>query len=288
MLLPEADEAYRSLCANGDQFATAPLKPETIEGVAYHHPRRGTLPVLADSRVIDATGMFYVQDGALREALQGFGAQAMDLKVGVEVMAQYYEENRLILGVSGFASTGYPCKAQAEMLSALYRHLAATSRPAIVCDGATGAGVLGLNGLLAARYGIPSFGVSALEGLSSMAPRNHLMVYGDTYRDREVVVGLLSDVLVCVDGGDGAKRECLWAVRNGGSVLLLMSEASDISTLGASWQQEPELVDAFREKRLVFCRSMAEILTHAGRVWHAGATESRGMRLKQLGTLVLQ
>lgn len=107
-------------------------------------------------------------------------------------------------------------------------------------------------------HDIPTLGVSPLQGLRKMAPRTHMLIYGDTYVDRQIIVGVLSDVLICVEGGDGTKQECLTALRHGAHVVLL-AFSQDPRLLGGSWRTEPEMLAAEADGRLVVCHSPNDI-----------------------------
>lgn len=261
--LPSAHDALASLRANGNQFKTVPLAPRPMGGVTFLHPRNGERPVAADPRVLAATGQFYIANEVLRHAVHRAGGRTNSLRAAAEFMSQLFAQPRLIWGVSGFATIGYPCGLQADQLTALYRYLAVDRRrPVLVCDGAAGAGVLGISGVLAAECGIQTLGVTPLQGMSTMAPRDHMLVYGDTYQQREAIVGLLPDILVIVGGGVGAQREGVATLNSGGRVLLI----DDLVNSSIPWPTVPEMALAVREKRMLICGKLDEIPTYAERL----------------------
>lgn len=170
----------------------------------------------------------------------------------------------LILGVSGYASIGHPCDIEAQVLGMVYGRLLGRRsgiKPVAVWDGASAAGVLGLNGMFARDYRLPAFGITPLQGIASMAPRRHMVVYGQTYRDREILVGAMPDLLVCDGGGEGAGRECVHAIQHGVPVLLIIPEEKDTGpdSLARTWQQYPDLVSARGKGQLIVCKSIGAL-----------------------------
>jgi predicted Rossmann-fold nucleotide-binding protein len=235
-------------------------------GVTFQHPREGVRPVQADSRVLRATGQLYMANETLRGAVHRAGGRTSSLRAAADLVEQTFAQPKLVWGVSGFASIGHPCGAQVDGLERLYRYLAVARRkPVLVCDGGTGAGALAISSVLASEHRITTLGVSPLQGLSSMSPRDHMFVYGQTYQDREVIVGLLPDVLVVFDGGDGSKREAIAAAKGGSRILLVTQTGDnrDPKLLVNSWQSDPDLALAVREKRMIICDSLDGIAAAA-------------------------
>lgn len=264
--LPSARAALASLREDGNYFGTAPAAPQTIGGVTYLHPTDGNRPVAADPRVLRGIDQVYVANETLRRVIQATGSETGSLRAAADLMHRLYAQPRLIWGVSGFASIGYPCVAQANGLERLYGYLAVDRRkPVLVTDGGSGAGALAISAVLAATRRIETLGVSPLQGLASMSPRTHMVVYGDTYRDREVIVGLLPDILVIFDGGEGSMREAVAAVRAGVRVLLVSQTGNnrDPRLLINLWRTHDDLSRAVREKRMTICTSLDEIATYA-------------------------
>jgi hypothetical protein len=136
----------------------------------------------------------------------------------------YRDNNRLVWGVSGFASPGFGCRDQVRTMQATYAYLVKDGhrRPSLVVDGAAAVGVLGANGVIAEKYHIPRLGYSPRQGLSSMGPRDHMVVHRDTYRGREALVGITPDLLACFDGGEGTHREARRTIDEGSVVFMAL------------------------------------------------------------------
>lgn len=219
------------------------MVPEPLGGVTYPH-NEGDRIVTADPRVLRATGRFYVADETLRAAVRMAGGWATSLLAGVAFLERVFAQPRLVWGVSGYASIGFSCGPQADLLETLYDYLATSCQhPELVVDGAAGAGVLGISGVLAAKQGIPTLGITPLEGMSSMASRDYMVVYGNTYQDREKIVGLVPDILVIVGGGIGSLREGIEALGAGSRVLLLDSNID--------WPNVPKMRHAVRRGQML-------------------------------------
>lgn len=258
-LLP-ADHAYRLLCEKGVQFDEVTGATEPLPGFTYQHPSKGSVQIAANDRVLRATGRVYVGDAELREALRARGARTASLKLAVDRIQSMCLRTGVIWGVSGFATPGPDCSAEAGGLAALYQFLADMQMlPMLVADGGASVGVLGLNGLIAAMHKVPTLGFSPLQGIASMGARDHTVIWGDTFRDREQLVGLLPDALVCAGGGDGAGRECEKALDHGSPVLLLALRDYDEGTLPVTYRSWPKLAEAEGNGRLVVCRSLDEL-----------------------------
>jgi len=279
--LPSAQVALASLRKNGNQFQTAPLVPQPMGGVTYLHPKKGVRAVEADSRVLAATGQFYAANETLRHAIQQNGGRAEPLQFGTSFIKQMYALRRVVWGVSGFASIGYPCSVQADQLAVFYDYLASCHRDAIVCDGAAGAGVLGISGVMAEERGITTLGVTPLQGMSTMAPRTHMVVYGDTYQQREVIVGLLPDILVIFGGGPGSEREGVATLEGGGRVLLV--DDPDHSSI--PWRTVPQMLQAVGEKRMLVCGGLDEIAAAARKLHASAAHTVRSLRPTRFSAL---
>jgi hypothetical protein len=83
-----------------------------------------------------------------------------------------------------------------------------------------------------------------------MAPRNHMIVGGQTYQDREELVGSAPDLLLSFGGGGGTLNECLASLGAGGSVFSVQPHSSWREAMDGPW---------IAEGRLVFCDSDDEI-----------------------------
>ncbi|HJP81820.1 MAG TPA: hypothetical protein VJ841_05480 [Candidatus Saccharimonadales bacterium] len=275
--LPSAKTALASLRKNGNQFEAVPLVPEPLGGVTYpHHGSDRT--VAADPRVLRATGRVYVADRTLRIAVHEAGGKTDSLLAGAAFLARVFAQPRLIWGVSGYASIGISCTHQADLLEAFYHHLTTNQRgTALVSDGAAGAGVLGISGVLAAEHNIPTFGVSPLEGMSTMAPRDHMVIYGNTYQEREKIVGLVPDLLLIVGGGDGSRREGVAALEAGSRVLLLDSNIP--------WRTVPKMRDAVHSGKLLVRSRIDEIPAAATQLQDAALPTMAAARRARLGAI---
>ena len=115
-----------------------------------------------------------------------------------------------------------------------------------------------MNSVVARSAGVPTLGFIPREGLASVGVRDHMVVAGDTYQDREVLVGT-ADILVCAGGFKGTVRECIEATLRGAAVLMLSLKDYPDSALPNTFQNYEELRDAYKAKRLVVCSSVEEI-----------------------------
>ncbi len=166
----------------------------------------------------------------------------------------------LIWGVSGFAEGGHDYTAEAHFLNVFYKYLVATDRkPCLSVDGGVSEGNLGLNAIAAAMHQIQTLGCIPLEGLASISARTFMIAWGNVYRDREILVGTIPDAILCMDGADATRRECQIALANEGVVFLMRLKDYGPKSLGATYQNDPEMMKAITEKRLFVCRSMSEL-----------------------------
>lgn len=276
--LPSARVALASLRKNGNQFDSVPVAPQPLEGVIFQHPKDGERQAAADRRVLAQIGRFYAADTTLRQAIETAGCQAGSLQSAAELVAAMYSRSRMIWSISGFASVGFPCDALADRLEQLYLYLAAEHRRPVICDGGVGAGALGISGVLARQHKITSIGVIPMEGLESMAPRTYMFAYGDTYRQRQDIVGLLGDILVLAGGGLGATEEALVALEHGSGVLLL----DDLDESLIPWRSEPKMVEAIANNQMIVCGSLDQIEPCAERLRVRAAQSARYLRSRRL------
>lgn len=273
--LPSADVALASLRENGNQFAEVPLAPQPLGGLTFPHPEGEERQLAVDPRVLAEIGKFFTRDSELRRALRQAGGQTDTLQSGMQKLQMFFGRSRLIWGVSGFASVGFSCHIHVDRLEWLYRYLATEAcRPSIVCDGGVGAGVLGASAVLAQRYNLPTLGVIPLQGLASMAPRSFMLQYGASYEERQVIVGLLPDILAIAGGGNGALDEGLTTLKYGGCVLLL--DDPERSSIG--WQRVPEMVKAIDDGRMIVCGAFDQIAESAEKLRAMAARNARIFR----------
>jgi|GEM_PF-3038888 len=258
--LPGRAAALTSLRANGDQFASVPLAPRRLGRATYRHPTNGQRPVTYDPRVLAGVMRFYSNTTVLRDLLQDAGGDAWPTRVITADLGRLVERNSFIWSVSGYATIGHPCDLEATALERVYEVFRQSKyRPSLVCDGAAGAGVLGISGVLAEHAGIPTLGITPLQGMASMAPRRHMIVHGSTYADREVAIGAAGDILLVVGGGGldavgkpkGALNEALAAARSGGVVVLLAQRSTDPTSFAQAWRQQRDMTEAMRQGRVI-------------------------------------
>jgi hypothetical protein len=279
--LPDSAEAYESLCARGEQFPKHARRVSPRGDTTYQHPTRGTQPVAIDRLALSATGRVHA-DAALHEAFEKYGTTPVAPSEAVATLTRVSDWN-LVWGFSGFATAGYSYATEAHGMNALLEYLESTNRkPALITDGGVSDGVLGLSGVLAKRHCIPSMGFLPRQGLASSGPRDHLVVKMDTYRDRERLVGGAPDVLVCVGGGEGTRRECEAALAIGSTVLVLALKAYGPASLDATYHDVPIMHSAAREGRLLLCESVQDIPRAASRAIAAAARFSTPNRVPRM------
>ncbi len=243
-------QMFVSLCTRGEQFPDSLRRVSLLEGVSYPHPEYGNQPVAIDHYALSTTSRIYT-DSSLSDAFWEYNMPTLPVTDVIQVVEAYHQ-NGLVWGFSGFATGGYEYADEADAMSALLQTLVNINyAPSLISDGGVSAGVLGLSGVLAAKYDIPSLGFIPLEGLASIGPRDHLVVKANTYPEREVFVGLLPDILVCVGGGDGTRRECQVALENGSIVLFLTTRDYGNKSFPGSFRSFPDLYKAEDEGRLI-------------------------------------
>lgn len=290
--IPGDAEAYESLCARGEQFPEQARRVRPEGDAAYRHPVRGVQRVAIDRLALSGTGQVYA-DQDLRAPFGKYGREAAAAADAVTAVSRAFEAGGLVWGFSGFSTPGYSYAVEAQAMNALLGCLKAAGHgPALVTDGGVSDGVLGLSGILARRYQIPGMGFVPKQGLSSFGPRDHLVVKTETYPERERLVGAAPDVLVCVGGGDGTRRECEAALAHGSTVLLLALKDYGPAPMAGAWHDGDEMRSAASQGRLLRCHAMDGIGESARLAAAAGArfsTPNRAARLEALaGLLALQ
>lgn len=281
MVLPTSKQAYDMLCRTGDIFPGG-FSPSSLPGVYFQHPEKGRQNVHIDERVLPVVSRMYTNDDTLRRAIRAYGASVGTLSSANTLIQQRFTSG-LVWGFAGFATAGRPYSVEARGMREIYRTLGPARKPALVIDGGVSAGVLGLSGVLAVEFGVDTLGVIPVEGLGSIGPRNRLLVWGNTYRDREKVVGTLPDILCCVGGADGTLRECLTAVEQGSIVVLLALQDYGSSSLPGSYKKHEKLRLAAKNDTLFVCHSISNIATciNAALEAHARLDSSVGTRRKR-------
>lgn len=258
--LPLAEHAYRLLCEKGEQFDDTAGPLEQLADLSYRHPVRGRVALAARRTVLEATNWVHLRDKVLARELRSHGARTASLHNVLRVVHSAFAQPEVVWGVSGFATPGHDSSVEAEALSALYHHLATGGTlPPLVTDGGASVGVLGLNGIIAAQHKVPTLGFTPLQGIASMGVRTHTVVWGDLYRDREVLVGLVPDALACVAGGDGARRECQTTLRYGGVVLLVKLRDYHPESFPAAYESFPDIAEAIANGRFFVCESLEDL-----------------------------
>jgi len=110
-----------------------------------------------------------------------------------------------------------------------------------------------------------------------------MIIWGDTYRDRETLIGTIPDVLTCIDGGEGTIRECQTALRLGSSILLLALKDTPVpGSLPTIYQDNAEMTAAINDGTMVVCRSAEAIAESADQAIQATARGKRQQRLNLL------
>ncbi len=251
---PTLGELHGLICDGGEQFPNRPAAC-VLENTWYEHPRKGVRAVEVDLAVLATASRVYAEDVSLANGLSAQGlARPERLASAGHVVAERMQHG-LVWGFSGYATAGYSYYDEARGMTYLYAQLESIGAlPSLAVDGGMSAGVLGLNGILARRWDVASMGFAPRQGLSGIGNRDHMVVWGNTYQSREVIVGTVPDILVCVGGSDGTMRECLTALRLGGSVLLLALKAEyGEHSFPRMYSELPEAQQALREGRMRVC-----------------------------------
>ena len=286
--LPSLAEAYGRLCSEvGDMFVDASQHALRLGGLLYTRSNGERWPVEVDARVLQAIGQIYADAQVLNELREY--RKVEPLSETVALFARLAGTSGLIWGFSGYATAGRAYRLEAEMMTVLYRYLASQIRlPVLATDGSSSAGVLGLSGVIAAAYGVPTLGFCCLQGLDCMAPRDHMVVSGHTYRDREELVGVAPDVLVAVGGHEATRRECGHALKNGGVVLMLAPQDyrpdSLMGSLHSSGSRQT-FADLQPADRIVVCRSIAEVPAAVESVLELIAGTRRRVRSRRMSRI---
>ncbi len=304
-VLPAVAVAYSRLRQWGNPFPDADRYVSRLSNATYTHPKRGVQPVMVDGRVVPVVDRIYCGDMRLAIALGLHGGRTAPMERLLDVVIPILKSDELIWGFSGYA-TGGTCAAdggrsyavEAVGMELLYEQLdSLAEKIGLVVDGASRTGVLGINGYLAQSWGIPTLGCAPLQGLDAIAPRTYLAVSGQTYRDRERLVGVLPDVLTCVGGGEGARRECLAALEARSVVLLMaLKDYPDGSLMERCHSTGPgrsvaDLMAAaqYYKAGLVVCRSLKEISAAVDQVLKARqviGTRARSKRRQLISGLL--
>ena len=261
-----------------------------IPGVTY--TRDGAqYPVQIDRTVAEQCGALYADDIDMSVAL--YHLRLADVRTRQEAYLKLLEPlkaERQIWGFSGYATAGFDYGLEAGALRAIYEQMDGDYRPQMVVDGGVSAGVLGLNGLMAREHGLPSIGVIPRMGCGSLGVRDDMIIWGDTYRQREMVVGTLPHVLWCIGGADGTRREAAWASRQRSAIVIvaLSDRTHGPKSLLATYRNIKALRSAERREELIICREISEIPDIARAAHAIGARSDPEKRRADLSQLMLQ
>lgn len=271
------EAVYLSLIENGQAPRTGEAKQ--LGNLTFRHPTDGRQPVMVDDVILRA-GLIYAPQ-SVRSALQRISTPSKPLTTAADLIDKLFKEIGLIWGISGFASKGFDYGIEARGIAELYAYLR-EKQPGLIVDGAVAQGVLGLNGVLAAMQNVPTLGCIPLQGLTSLGERTHTLVWGDTYQDREVLVGSIPDILVCVGGGPGTMRECEHALNHGSIVLLLTLKPHEPGTFPRLYHTKPVIRDAIVDGRFVVCDSIDTVAAKAQEAWEASQAWTLHSRMRRL------
>ncbi len=288
--LPSLQESLALLRERGEIFPS-PRDVTALEGLTFDHPRKGQVGIEIDEAVLRAQGQVYVGDPVLREALQTHEIPTASLKDAMGLMSGF-GANEVIWGFSGYASEGPKYDIEVEGLTRLYDYLAEIGKkPKATVDGAVSAGNPGINAVIAAENGVDRrIGMICKQGLGSVGIRDHLIIWGDTYQDREVLVGSTPDILVCIDGAGGTWRECQWALNCGTPILLLALKKDEDyrdDALPKTYHTLGGVQEALDNETMVVCRKLEDIPASVDTLLQKIDTRKRPARLAQLGQLLV-
>lgn len=263
---PDLQAAYDLLCYQGEQFAE-PHTIENLEDVTFVHPVDGVLSVAADMDALAQQGMIYSSNQRLRDVLSEHDIITEEWTQATDLLVGHLGDEGLVWGFSGYATGGFNrvtnepfgYQKEAEGLAVLYDHLSKTDQmPSLTVDGGVSEGFLALSAIIAQNLAVPTVGFIPKQGLASVGIRDHLIIAGNTYQDREALVGT-ADILVCAGGEKGTIRECLSAIRHGSAVLMLALKKYPPNSLPNTYYKYDELWEAEEAGNLVICESLDEI-----------------------------
>src|SRR5687768_12557079 len=156
--------AYASLCRNGQINPQGEL--HRLSSLTFRHPNKGVRPILVDDTTLQRSKFVYARP-PFRNALRQFSISAKSYQPAAALIDGLFEQDGLVWGVSGFASTEYEYTEEGRGLSELYSYLGGEQLPSLIVDGGVAQGVLGLSGVLAAMRGMPTLGCVPLQGLAA-------------------------------------------------------------------------------------------------------------------------
>lgn len=253
--LPSPEEALNLLRETGEMLSDDFRRTE-LTGIFRTDSDGNRVPVVIDTRVIPVIKELFTADSSLQTALKMHGAVVKPINAIEDILATCIRRG-IVWGFSGFATPskqlgGGDYKAEAEAMERVYGLLSGSRKPQLVIDGGVSAGVLGLSGVLGTQHGVETLGVVPRKGLGHWGPRTRMIVWGNTYQDREKLVGALPDILICVGGADGTMRECIQAIKQGSIVIILAPRIYKSTSLSGSYMKNKLLRDT-ENKQLFFC-----------------------------------
>lgn len=286
---PQLTDEYQRLCDQGQQFLE---QQSVVLESTYIHPQKGERSVCIDPQTLAQQGAIYVGNAQLSDQMRQHNLNTTSWQTAADLLSeQLHSEDTLVWGFSGYATGGvnkatqkpFGYQEEGDGLRVLYAHLSDQDQsPGIAIDGGVSEGFLALNSVVARSAGISTLGFIPLQGLSSVGIRDHMVVAGNTYRDRETFVGT-ADILACAGGDQGTARECHEAVSRGAAVLLMALKEYPQSSLPKTYQTHEDLRRAYKTGQLVVCESiddlpdsvdrLLEYDTHAGRPYRQAAIE---------------
>ena len=255
--LPSPEEALNLLRKTGEMLSDDFPRTQLTD-ISHINTEGNRVPTMIDARVIPVVKEFLTTDSLLSAALKLHGA-AVKPSSALEDLLGFRIRKGIVWGFSGFATPskqigGSDYEAETKAMKKVFETLGRSRKPQLVIDGGVSAGVLGLSSVLSIQRGIDTLGVIPLEGLGHIGPRMYMIVWGNTYKDREKLVGSLPDILICVGGKDGTKRECIQAIKQGSIAVILAPRTYGSTSLPGSYRKNKLLRDA-ENTQLFFCGS---------------------------------
>lgn len=233
---------FARLAKAGCQFEPSERRLSPLPGLTFEHPERGTLPLAVPEDAVRRSHIVYADDAVLTEALLDMGLTTLPTDACF-IRLRELMRHGTIVGISGYATAGYSYSVQAQLMQAMFERLRRQKVPVILgVDGGGDSGILGLSGVLGEMTGLEMLGVVPRQGLPTMAPRSRILIAGDTYRDREFVIGTIPDVLICLGGGEGTYRE-LKAAHAAGTSVVVVEPGGHLSPLQRFLQRDPDKCD---------------------------------------------
>jgi len=281
--LPNAEQALALLSRQGRHFPEADRMLRGLSAVTYRD-RHGTHPVSLDTHALTGTGHFYANNPELAALAASLGPRLGGRANAILPTIRMAQSNGMVWGFSGFAMPGHPYRIEMQGMTELLTMLLNMGQlPSLLCDGGVSDGILGLAGVLAKHFGVPSLGYAPLEGLASIGPRDLLVAHKHTYQQREILVGITPDVLVCVGGGPGSQRECEKAIQNGGIVVLLSLREYDYDqAVIKTYRSSKVLREAADDGTFIICGSVPIMRERLPRILHVARRYSLPSRSERL------